>query len=206
MLGARGSSALVAEVDFNLEIVDHNEVKKRKIKGVSPGQLAVITPKARDANKSGMHRFKLEEIVLGTNKWGNPVTSMVVTPIMPPDGAAFDKVEIADEEPKATDDELTSDQNRKAEEKRQELLADVREAMRKIAKLVNGDMQATLAEIERAVPKLGRLKRDSGDNYARELKKLLFRGEAAELLDDGWLRYQAGSGRRVSCLIFSPKR
>ena len=43
----------------------------------------------RDANKSGMHVFKLEEVELGTNKWGNPVTSMIVTPIMPSEGAAM---------------------------------------------------------------------------------------------------------------------
>ena len=40
MLGARGSSALFADVDFNLEIIDHREAKRRDKKTpVKPGSL-----------------------------------------------------------------------------------------------------------------------------------------------------------------------
>jgi hypothetical protein len=205
MLGARGSSAIIADMDFNLEIVDHNEAKKRKIKGVNPGQLAIISPKMRDANKSGIHVFKLEEVELGHNKWHNPVTSMVLTPILPSDGAAMGAV-TDDEEPAATADALTADQNRQDEAKRQALLVKVREAMSGVSKIVGAELQAPLAEIERKLKVLADLKKESGTNYARELKQLLFRGEPAELLDNGWLRFQPGAGRKPSCLIFTPKR
>lgn len=204
MLGARGSSALIADVDFNLEIISHAEAQKRKIKGVGKDQLAVISPKMREGNKSGMHVFRLEEVTLGKNQWGNPVTSMVVVPIAASDGDALEAVD--DEEAVTADDMLTPDQNNKAEDRRQELLGTVRKAMGECAKLVGGEMHAPLAEIEKRVAKLAKLKRDSGDNYARELRKLLFRGEPAELMDDGWVRYTPGSGKRPSMLTFSPRR
>lgn len=206
MLGARGSSALIADVDFNLEVITADEAKKRKINGVSAGQLAIIAPKMRDEAKSGLHVFKLEGVDLGVkNKWGNPVTSVVVVPIEPHSkGEALDAVD--DEEPGTTPDMLTPDQNNKAEDKRQELLGTIREAMKDCSKLVGQEMQAPLAEIEKRVAKLAKLKRDSGDNYARELRKILFRGEPSELMDDGWLRYTPGSGKRPSMLTFSPRR
>lgn len=204
-LGARGSSALIADVDFNLEVITEAEAKKRKIKGVGPGQLAIIAPKMRDEAKSGLHVFKLEGVDLGVkNKWGNPVTSVVVVPIEPHSkGEALEAVE--DEEAITSDDMLTPDQNNKAEDKRQELLSTVRDAMKQCSTLSGGVMHAPLAELEKRVPKLAKLKRDSGDNYARELRKLLFRGEPGELMDDGWVKYTPGSGKRPSMLTFCPR-
>jgi hypothetical protein len=208
--GARGSSAIFADVDFNIEIVDpaSSDGKRRKLKA-GKGNLVMVLPKMRDSGKSGIAEFRLEEVRLGENKWGNPVTSMVVVPIeqpAPSDGAAMGAV--TDDEPGDTADALTAEQNRQDEAKRQALLVKVRAAMSEkgVSTIVGTEVQAPLAEIERKLKVLAELKKDSGTNYARELKLLLFRGEPAELLDDGWLRFRPGSGRRPSCLIFSPKR
>ncbi|MGH2322696.1 hypothetical protein, partial [Enterococcus faecalis] len=90
----------------------------RKLTAVKPGQLAIISPKMRDSKKGGVLTFKLEEVELGTNRWGNPVTSMAVVEAadrVQSTGNAFDAVDEGDEAP-ASDDELTADQNRQAEE------------------------------------------------------------------------------------------
>lgn len=207
-LGARGSSAIFADVDVNIEIVDPNVDKRFKKLKVKPGHLVMVLPKMRDGAKSGLAEFKLEEVALGTNKWGNPVTSMVVVPIIASEGDALGAV-VDDEEPILTNDQLTTELNRQDEDKRLTLLAKVRAVMSEpgVSKVVNGEMHAPLAEIERKVKVLADLKRDTAvGNYARELKKLLFRGEHSERLDDGWLKYQPGtSSKKPSCLIFSPK-
>jgi hypothetical protein len=205
--GARGASAIFADVDFNVEIVDPNADKRYKTLKVKPGHLVMVLPKMRDSGKSGVAEFKLEEVTLGTNKWGNPVTSMVVIPIEKPDAGAAMGAVADDEEPGLTADSLTADQNRQDEAKRLGLLAKVRAAMSEpgVAKIVGSEVQVPIAEVERRLKVLADLKAESGCNYARELRLLLFRGEPAERLDDGWLRYQPGTGRKPSCLIFSPK-
>lgn len=205
--GARGASAIFGDVDLNIEIVDPHSAdgKKRKIKA-DKGSLVMLLPKMRDAAKSAIAEFRLEEITLGVNKWGNPVTSMVVVPKDQPSQADAMGAVIDDEEPGQTSDQLEQDQNRADEEKRLSLLAKVRKVMSEpgMSTVVNGVVLSHLAALERKLKVLADLKSTSGPNYARELKLLLFRGEPAELLDDGWLRFQPGTGRRPSCLTFSP--
>ncbi len=206
MLGARGSSAIIADVDFNLEIIDSNEAKKRKI-SLKPGNLCIVAPKMRESGKGGTIEFKLEEVTLGTNRWGNPVTSMVVAPIAPSKGDALDAVTDEDEEVAITKDELTAEQNRQATEARLSLGQKVLDAMRPISKLVGQEMHASVIEVCKAVPALAKLKAETPvDNFARELKKTLFGGEYKDLVGDGWLAYVAGSGRRLSTFVFTPQR
>lgn len=207
MLGARGSSSLFADVDFNLEIIDDKEAKKRKISGVAPGQLAIISPKMREGNKSGLELFRLEEVILGTNQWGNPDTSMVVVPIIkaPSEGAAMGAV-TDDEEPGTTKDELTADQNRQAEQARAEMCQKVLAVLRQIAKPFDKGMQATVAEVVERLPALARLKAEGGTkNFARNLRDALLGGEPRVLLPEGWIEYVPATGKKSSLLRWAPR-
>jgi hypothetical protein len=205
MLGARGSSALIADVDFNLEIINADEAKKRKIT-LTKGHLLMLAPKMRDGNKDMRIEFKLEEMTLGTNKWGNPVTSMVVVPVgAPSSGEAFG--EVSDDDAPATSDELTSDLNRQAEEKRISFCNSVIEAMRPISKLVDGRMQVTVDEVAERLPALAKLKLDHGtNNFARSIRLYLMGGEPSVLLPDGRLTYVPASGRKNSLFTFANRQ
>lgn len=208
-LGARGSSAIFADVDFNLEIVSEQEAKKRKIT-VKPGHMAIIMPKMRDSGKGGRFEFRLEEVRLGTNKWGNPVTSMVVVEVddKPSDGAAMGAV-TDDEEAPASDDKLTPDQNAKAEEARLSLCGKVVEALKRKGQIVAGRAQLTVDEACELVPALGKIKREADKRRggAAALKDALMHGEPRTLLSDlgGWLEYVPTTGRKSSLLAFSAR-
>jgi hypothetical protein len=102
-LGLRGSTAILGDVDFNIEVLDTEAGKKHKpAVSVPTGQLCMYVAKMRDAPKGGKYYFKLDPLEIGKNKWGNPVTSMVLAPILPSTGAALGPV-TDDEEPGSTD-------------------------------------------------------------------------------------------------------
>jgi hypothetical protein len=205
-LGARGASAIFADVDFNLEIVNEAEAKKRKVT-VKPGHHAIIMPKMRDAGKTNRFEFRLEEVRLGTNKWGNPVTSMVVVETIdkPSDGAAMGAVD--DEEAADTTDELTPDQNRAAEEARLAFCNSILKAVREHGKLVDGDcVAAPVQAVVKVLPALAKLKDTHGSNFARALRKDVFDGEPRTLLEDGWLHYVPATGKKDSTFLFKPRR
>lgn len=205
-LGARGSSAIKADVDFNLEIINATEAKKRKLT-IKPQNLAIVMPKMRDSAKSGRFEFSLEEMTLGTNKWGNPVTSVVMAPIVdkPSEGSALEAV---DDEAPATADELTPDQNREAEVKRMALCGTILKALREHGKLVNThDLEAPVQVVLKHVPALRRIKEEGGSkNFARNMRAAVFDGEPRTLLDEGWLHFQPASGKKDSTIIFRPHR
>ena len=71
--GARGWSGLKAAVDTELEISD------------SPSGRCVEITKQRDlASKGDRIGFRLEQVLLGLNKWGTPATTCVVLPASAP--------------------------------------------------------------------------------------------------------------------------
>lgn len=207
--GARGASAIFADVDFNVEIVDPNSAdgRRRKLKA-KPGVLAMVLPKMRDSAKSGIAEFRLEEITLGTNKWGNPVTSMVVVPIeqlAASEGAAMGAV--VDDEPGDATDELTPDQNRSAEAARISLCEKIVAEVRSVGKAIEGGdaVAALLTLVTPRVPALAKLKLEAGRNWARALRDNVFDGEPRTLVGGGWLAYEPAKGKRDSILIFRPK-
>ncbi|MGZ6199158.1 MAG: AAA family ATPase [Vulcanimicrobiaceae bacterium] len=217
--GARGASAIFADVDVNIEIVDPNSDKRFKSLKVKPGHLVMVLPKMRDGGKSGVAEFKLEEVRLGENKWGNPVTSMVVVPIEQPgpsDGSAMGAVNLDEDEAGSTTDELTPDQNEKGYADRLALCGLVLAEVTALGKLVGTDKQAdALAVIER-VPALVKLRKRAGDNFARDMKTALFgmeenahgkpRPASRILLQHGYLEYTAGRGDKIpSQFTFRPR-
>lgn len=202
-LGARGASAIFADVDFNLEIVGEAEAKKRKV-SIKPGNMALVMPKMRDSGKGGRFEFRLEEVRLGTNKWGNPVTSMVVVETKEgSDGAAMG---VVDEEAQNTEDELTPDQNRAAEQSRLDLCAAILKAVREHGKLIDGrNIAAPVQAVVKVIPALVKLKEKHGSNFARALRKDVFEGEPRTLLAEGWLHYVPATGKKDSTFLFKPR-
>jgi hypothetical protein len=178
--------------------------KKHRLKA-TPDHLVMVLPKMRDSGKGGVAEFRLEEIRLGTNKWGNPVTSMVVVPNEASAGAALGAVVDDDEEPGTTKDELTADQNRQVEQARGELCGKVLAVLRQIAKPFGKGMQATVAEVVERLPAQAKLKAEGGTkNFARNLRDALVGGEL-RVLPDGWIEYVPATGKKSSLLRWAPR-
>jgi hypothetical protein len=206
-LGLRGSTAILGDVDFNIEIIDTEAGKKHKPSiNVPQGQLCMYVAKMRDAPKGGKLYFKLEPLEIGKNKWGNPVTSMVLRPILASDGAAMGAV--VEDEPGDTADELTPANNEKGYEARIALCQKVRAAVQSLGKL-NGDaIYADALAVEEAVSAIRKIRKDSGDNFARDLRKALFGPtDSRALLPEGYLDYKTARGKdKASQFIFTPRR
>jgi hypothetical protein len=212
LLGPRGSSAIVADVDFNLEILSHAEAKKRKLNTVKPGNLAIVSPKMRDSGKAGVLQFKLQEVQLGTNRWGNPVTSMAVVEGLDAtpgsDGSAFGAAPEDDAEAPTSTDALTPEQNRKEQEQRIELCARVAAAVQQAGvDSVEGRM-ASVEAVQGLVPALAKLRAECGrGNFAKAIRRVLLDGEPSVLLPSGgWLQYLPATGRRNSSFAIKLNR
>jgi hypothetical protein len=210
-LGLRGSTAILGDVDFNIEIIDHDTgKKKRPAVSVPRGQLCMYVAKMRDAPKGGKLLFKLEPVVLGKDKWGADETSMVVRPITHATIADnMDAVNEGDDAP-ATGDKLSPELERevniRAEGARKKVLSDIVEAMRAHCKGTAGRLHIKLQSLADIVPALQELKAQVGaSNFVRRFKERLMLSDSEVDLNDGRLRLEDSLKRGCSArLIFMP--
>jgi hypothetical protein len=207
--GSRGSYAIYADADFELELLSPETVRKKKLKiDIKPGQIAILSDKMRDGSKGGAALFRLEEIELGTNKWGNPATSVVVVPIEAPTGEAMGPV-TDDEEPATLKDELTPEVNRSDDEGRLKLCARIIAIVKQVGKLVGKEVHADVEAVRLSLPALQALYDEAGaDNFARAFKRRAFGGQETKRFvpaADGYLLYSPARGKNGSMLVFRPR-
>ncbi|QDM27075.1 AAA family ATPase [Tardiphaga sp. vice304] len=69
--GMRGSSAIMGDVDFCLELQE------------SRGDVQISVKKMRDAEKADIGSFRLKPVDLGRDNWGSAISSCLVEPISP---------------------------------------------------------------------------------------------------------------------------
>jgi hypothetical protein len=210
-LGLRGSTAILGDVDFNIEVIDHETgKKKRPAVSVPKGQLCMYVAKMRDAPKGTKLFFKLEPVIIGKDKWGTDETSMVVRPIT--QATIADKmgvVQDADDAPAACDklsEELERDANIRAERTRKKTLEDIIEAMRTHGKGTAGRLCAKLQSLADVVPALQELKAQVGaSNFVRRFKERLLLSDSEVDLYGGRLKLEDSQRRGSSArLVFTP--
>ncbi|MDZ7883037.1 MAG: hypothetical protein U5N53_09030 [Mycobacterium sp.] len=166
--------------------------------------IAIASDKLRDGKKGGVELFRLEEVVLGPNKWGNPTTSVVVVPVVKTEGSAMGPV--VDDEPGDTTDQLTADQNAQEEAKSIAFCEAIVNAMKPVARISGDAVFATVAEVAERLPALAKLKAESGPNFARNVRQIIMGGEPKVLLANGWLEFSPSVGRKPSLFTFTARK
>jgi hypothetical protein len=210
-LGLRGSTAILGDLDFNIEILDHETGrKKRPAVSIPKGQLCMQVTKMRDGPKGAKFCFKLEPVVVGKDKWGSDEVSMVVRAItQTAPGTSFDAV--SDEEAVAeTRDKLSEqierDANNRAEVTRKRALEDIVDGMRAHGVKVGPRYSIKLQSLAERVDCLRDLKANAGaSNLVRRFRDRMLFGDAEVDLSSGRLRLEDSKRRGSSArLIFDP--
>jgi AAA domain/Bifunctional DNA primase/polymerase, N-terminal len=172
--GNRGSSAINADMDVNIEIVAHARAKKDyKLANARIGHLYICAPKMREGSKDWAFEFKLESMPLGKNKWGRDVTSAMIveTPRHSSDGSAFGPVEDSETDID-TDDKLGPEQAYNARLALAKKIAAVIDAHGKPLK-AHPAKEIKVVDLAEIVPEIKAIRRQHPNNAARYIKKAL---------------------------------
>jgi hypothetical protein len=212
-LGLRGSTAILGDLDFSIEILDHETgKKKRPVISIPKGQLCMQVTKMRDGPKGTKFFFKLEPVLVGKDKWAVDEYSMVVHPLIKTTaGSSFDAV--CDEEDNAeTRDKLSErderDANIRAESARQKALEQIALGVSAHGVKVSDRYSVKLQSLADKVDSLRDLKASAGaSNLVRRFRERMLLGDAEADLSTGRLRLEESRQRGASArLIFTPAR
>jgi hypothetical protein len=191
--GLRGSSAIVGDLDFNIEVLDHDAGKARRPNvSVPKGQLCLQVAKMRDGRKGTKLFFKLEPVILEKDKWGDDVVSMVARPVKGAlSGEAFGDVRNEDVAPKVEDklsEQIIRDQHIRADALRKAQLREIAAAIKEHGVRVGPRHSIKVQSLAERVDCLREIKETAGaSNLVRRIRDNFFLKDAEVDLEAGRL-------------------